>query len=462
MVDSDDFGAAAVRSSNLDLVKRYREGQKRTLVGQLLRQSLTSNFKIHPSFGKPCYFEYELSNPYTHEQRFKVAFKDPELRLITDSQEWRHYREHVQPIIGSALGAIEDDMITQDGHVMLGARESISIPFVFMSFSSDPATASPRTIPISFTSKTHNQAIALLRLKIAPKPFTVHRTLRFNNPAEEYLKKTIRIVPTASELGRPQTTKFAYCTNPRAIVEWKEPSSTRRTQELYIKYRCGDLASVADFYVVLYDDAYHAKMHEIWRIVVQPMRSLDVNATLGQTRTTELVVRGDTYARRVRCYSSHPGEAICVPNASFQLVAGAFNKFELLYRPATVHASTMRVHMVDVDSRELVCAWLVRATSSAPVITKTYDVSVPFGQSCHKKISYTNQWSQPRTFFVRTSNPSLVKVKDPEMNIPGKGKGFIRLWFSPRDKSSAPDEDVMVFVNDDNDQNEECILLKLS
>ncbi len=408
----DDLGAAAAHASNLDLVKRYREGQKRALVGQLLRQSLTSNFKIYPSFGKPCYFEYQLSNPYTHEQRFKIDFTDPELRIITDAQEWRYYREHVQPEIGSALGAIEDDMITQDGHVMLAARESISIPFVFMSFNADQESAASRTISISFTSKSHNQAVALLRLKISSKSFSVHRTLRFNNAAEEYLKKTIRIIPTARSSRIPAGTKFAYCTNPRAIVEWKEASAQRRTQELYIKYRCGDLASVADFYIVLYDDPYHATLHEIWRVVVQPMRSLDVHATLGQTRSTELVVRGDTYARRVRCYSSHPGEVMCVPSASFQLVAGAFNKFEILYRPATLASSTMRVHMVDVDSRELVCAWLVRATASAPVVTKTYDVSVPRGHSSHKKISYTNQWEKKSSGAKKkTHAEEKVKVK---------------------------------------------------
>ena len=452
-------GASGIQASNLNLVRRYREGQKKSIMGKMLRESITTNFTVHPSFGKACYFEFHLTNPYSHEESFKIQFSDPELRVIADSREWRYYRDHVHPEMGSTLGGIEDDMVTPDMHIMLSARESVSVPFVFLSFRSDLENAPSRVIPISFNSQHHGHSVAVMRLRVTPRPFTVHRTLRFNNPADEFLKKCVRFIPSAPASRDPQGTKFVYCTDGKVIVEWKEASASRRTQELFLKYRCGDLSSVADFYIVLYDDAFHASLYEVWRVVVQPMRRLDAHATLGQSRTTELVIRGDTYARRVKCFSTHPGELMCVPSKSFQLVAGAFNKFEVLYRPVSLSSRTIRVHMVDVDSRELVCAWIVRATSSAPTVTKTYDVEIAQGSSSHKKIAYVNNWNQARTFLVRTSNPDLVRVKETEMNIPAKGKGFIRLWFPSREQRTR--EDVLVFINDQNDQNEECILLKL-
>ena len=47
--------------------------------------------------------------------------------------------------------------------------------------------------------------------------------------------------------------------------------------------------------------------------------------------------------------------------------------------------------MVDVDTKELVAAWLVTASATSPVVSSTYDVDVTVGKSSHKKIVHLNK-----------------------------------------------------------------------
>merc|ERR1711871_1800620 len=62
--NDEDMGEFAARSTSLDLVRRFREGRKRDLVGKLLRQAITTHYSIYPSFGKSVFFEFQFENPY--------------------------------------------------------------------------------------------------------------------------------------------------------------------------------------------------------------------------------------------------------------------------------------------------------------------------------------------------------------------------------------------------------------
>jgi hypothetical protein len=189
------------------------------------------------------------------------------------------------------------------------------------------------------------------------------------------------------------------------------------------------------------------------------MLRVDVHGLVGQGTSMELMCKGDNYSRRVKCYSSHPTETCFLPSDPFQLVPSAYNKIEMVMRPLSVGKKQVVVHCVDLDTKELVAGWLVTSSSSAPVVSRTYDVDVCVGKSAHKKIAYVNKWERSRQFRLRTSNPDLVKVKDPRLSVVGKGKGFIRLWFAPVLRSGT--KEMFIFVNDEEDQNEECLLLRL-
>jgi hypothetical protein len=53
----------------------------------------------------------------------------------------------------------------------------------------------------------------------------------------------------------------------------------------------------------------------------------------------------------VQCFSSHPWETDFCPPGPFQLVAGAFNKMEMVFRPLGLGTKYIHVHVVDVDTK---------------------------------------------------------------------------------------------------------------
>ena len=69
------------------------------------------------------------------------------------------------------------------------------------------------------------------------------------------------------------------------------------------------------------------------------------------------------------------------------------------------------VHLVDVDTKQLVCAWLLTAVASPPQVTKEFDVDVVLNQPAHKKVSYDNPWDRKQTYRLRSSNPNVMRPK---------------------------------------------------
>jgi Ca2+-binding EF-hand superfamily protein len=579
-----------LKSEDLQLVRRFRESRKRALVGTLLKSNITAEYTIHPSFGQTTFFEYQLTNPYSHEERFSIDVSDPELNVVSDSNVWQYYRDVLQPAAGVLSGQVEHDMIPKNTlELTLKARETVSIPFVFLSFASGPvttdgysmrATTRPRkdgraatgwesnrsgdsgrdrdrdddrrrgrddygtkdggdgrgrnygskdgsddresdrdrdrnrdrrntdqdnyddmrqkalghgvaikrrSIPISFKSAHHGHTVALLQIHVRPRPFVVHRTFRFHQSENEFMKRRILIQPSGmvqSSQSHPYVqaptrigvasddpasrnavppilpAKFVHCPANDVVVEWRDQKDPYRPQEIHLRYRCGQFPMVGQFFLCVYNDQYHASLHEVWHVTVQSMLRVDVHGLVGQGTPVELMCKGDNYSRRVMCYSSHASETAFSPSEPFQLVPSAYNKIEMIHRPLTVGTRQVQVHLVDMDTRELVAGWLVTTSSAAPIVSRTYDVDINVGKSAHKKIAYINKWDRARSFRLRTSDPNLVKAKDPRLNISGRGKGFIRLWFAP--VQHAGTKEMFIFVNDEEDQNEECLLLRLS
>ncbi len=67
--------------------------------------------------------------------------------------------------------------------------------------------------------------------------------------------------------------------------------------------------------------------------------------------------------------------------------------------------------MVDVDTKEMVGAWLATATASPPVVTKTYNIDVPVGDhGAYKRIAYGNTWGRGRVFRLRSSDRDIAEV----------------------------------------------------
>jgi hypothetical protein len=128
------------REEELNMLKWYRQGRKKSLVSSLLQQSITVEIPLYPRFGHIAYFEYELTNPFSHEERFSIQCADPELRVVLDARQWQHYRSVLHPSFGEyAMRPVEVDMISPDKEISLHPGERVSVPFYFLTFAPQSA-----------------------------------------------------------------------------------------------------------------------------------------------------------------------------------------------------------------------------------------------------------------------------------------------------------------------------------
>lgn len=140
---------------------------------------------------------------------------------------------------------------------------------------------------------------------------------------------------------------------------------------------------------------------------------LDIHGTVGSAALADLVVRGDRFARRSRAYAM-PSAADVInfkPDTVFQLVPGAYNRVALSISPKLVGYRQVQLNLVDVDSRELISAWLLIVSATSPAIMRTYDVEVSVGKPLHKKIIFKNPWDVPRKFILTSSDEALMRAR---------------------------------------------------
>ena len=58
---------------------------------------------------------------------------------------------------------------------------------------------------------------------------------------------------------------------------------------------------------------------------------------------------------------------------------GACNEVELAFTPLSVGNKQIFIHLVDADTHELVCGWLLHSSTSVPPVSRTYDVRLQLG-----------------------------------------------------------------------------------
>jgi hypothetical protein len=58
------------------------------LLQRVLSHSLASTINVYPRFGKTVFFEYPLTNPFGHEERFLIEINDSELKIVSSYDEW--------------------------------------------------------------------------------------------------------------------------------------------------------------------------------------------------------------------------------------------------------------------------------------------------------------------------------------------------------------------------------------
>lgn len=212
---------------------------------------------------------------------------------------------------------VEAEMFDQDAsgrvQVVLLPFETLSIPFTFLTLiplvpevrvglvcrrraaesksseqkqdgggSEAEADEAPRrSIEVRVVSGTHGHVVSVLRALIHPRPFVLHRTLRFFEPENSVMKRRVVLAGHENMSVYPgeftAAARYVHCVesaggagggHSRVVVEWG-PSGERfggmGSLDMLIRYRCGAFPDSGAFYLLIFNDPYQSCLHEVSR-----------------------------------------------------------------------------------------------------------------------------------------------------------------------------------------------------
>eukprot|EP00052_Salpingoeca_macrocollata_P019741 m.164404 g.164404 ORF g.164404 m.164404 type:complete len:1465 (-) comp21057_c0_seq3:83-4477(-) len=474
-----------------------RTRTKRDRIVSLLAQSARTTYTIHPSFASSVFFEYIFTNPLDHDAVFLINFKDPELSLITDKNEWLYFarKYHTE-------SSVEDNLVLRQGRVFsvfVRRQEAVALPFRFQSFLAGSVSAKvprkaraattcdaqpdgeqaavtvvarrgaahthpldrqtqldpgivPRTIVVNFVEQQEDRLCATLEVLVRPHSFVADQVFRFYSSQLQFFKKTIRLPVAAAR------DVYIQCSSDKVVVDTTLPAQPHEPLDVRLKYPCGPSPEVTSFCLALYDHALQSDPSQVWQVFVHALEQTSVAASLGQTVRASLLLRSKLSSRSVQCFSSDPQLQV-TPREPFMLIAGATHDIALSFRPEVVGEKSFQVNVVDTESFMLVATWLVTTQTSPPTITKAFEIVLPVGHGANKRVAYRNPYASTKTFRLSTSRPDLVSFKETLLEIPPHELRYLGLRFHACQVAGAAE--VLIFLNDANDRNEECFSVNL-
>ncbi|XP_064028147.1 nephrocystin-4 isoform X2 [Pogoniulus pusillus] len=470
---------------DLQIIDAYRDHTKGENIARVLSQAITATHTVHAVLGTAEFFEFALKNPCGVQHTVTIEVDQPELSVILDPREWRHFKE-----LTRSATPVEEEMfhLRQDlkPQVYLRPNETLRIPFKYQTFSADPALAAAQgpagmdadanvaTLGKSEGRQTKHiqvcfqgsggRPLALLRVKVEPQPHVVDQTFRFYHPELTFLKKTIRLPPWHTLPGAPvgmpggQPQMFVRCSDPNIICETKN-MGPGEPQDIFLKVAGGPSPQIKKFFVAIYMDAWLAVPTQIWQFYLHSLQRLDLSGTAGQLARLSLLLRGTAAPRRVQAFTSHPQELQVDPGGAFLLPANAVQELHLGVRPRRAGSRFLYLNLVDVESHQLVSSWLLCLSCRQPLISKVFEISLPVGGSCTKRITYTNPYPSPRLYFLGTNRPDLLQFKEDSFQVAAGEVYSIGLRFAP--SQEVGEEEILIHINDHEDKNEESFCVRV-
>ncbi|NXC66290.1 NPHP4 protein, partial [Anhinga anhinga] len=474
---------------DLQIIDAYREHTKGESISRMLSQAITATHTVHAVLGTAEFFEFALKNPYGVQHTVTIEVDHPELSVVLDPREWRHFKELTKSVtpVEEEMFHLRDDLRPQ---VYLRPNETIRIPFKYQTFSADPAVvvaqgpaglgasadAAARSLGKSGARRTKHiqvsfqvsrgKPIAILRVKVEPQPHVVDQTFRFYHPELTFLKKTIRLPPWHTLPGAPvgmpggQPEMFVRCSDPDIICETKN-MGPGEPQDVFLKVAGGPSPQIKKFFVAIYTDPWLAAPVQIWQFYLHSLQRLDVSCMAGQLTRLSLLLRGTPAPRRVQAFTSHPQELEVDPDGAFLLPANGLQDLYIGVRPRRAGSRFVYLNLVDVESHQLVSSWLLCLACRQPLISKAFEISLPAGggRGCNKRVTYTNPYPSPRLYFLCTNRPDLLQFKEDSFEVAGGEVYTIGLRFAP--SQGVGEEEILIHINDREDKNEETFCVKV-
>ncbi|XP_015192646.2 nephrocystin-4 isoform X1 [Lepisosteus oculatus] len=476
-------------SQDLQIIEAYRERSKVESITNMLSKAITIQHIVYATLGTAEFFEFALKNPFNVQQTITIECEDKELSVIVDSREWRHFKD-----LTKTLTPLEDDMFHLQENslklqVYLRPNETVHIPFKYQTFTADHTatmqgptdarlnrsanvtqnqqakTVQPKIIKVTFRAED-SKPLALCQVNVEPTPHVIDQTFRFYQPELSFLKKSIRLPPwhtvpgltVGGQGGEPQV--YVRCSDPNIICDTKK-MAPGEPQDVFLKVAVGPSPQIKKFFVMIYTDPWLAVPVQIWQLYVHSLQRVDVSCLTGQLTGLSLVLRGTQAVRKVKCYTSHPHELQIDPAEVFVLPPNAVQDLQIGVRPQRAGSKFIYLNVVDVEFHQLVASWLVCVSCKQPFISKAFEISLPVGggKGSNKKITYTNPYPSQRAFFLHTNRPDLLQFKEDTFET-GAGEVYtIGLRFAP--SQSAGVEEILIFINDQQDKNEETFCVKV-
>uniref|UniRef100_A0A8D0BTR4 Nephrocystin 4 n=1 Tax=Salvator merianae TaxID=96440 RepID=A0A8D0BTR4_SALMN len=476
---------------DLQIVEAYRERIKAESIATMLSRAITTRHTLYATFGTAEFFEFALKNPYSVQHTVSIEADNPELSVIVDSREWKHFKELTQ-----TTTPLEEDMFhLQDGRlpqVYLRPKETVHIPFKYQVFcveqpavmqqgpaeltfsegSQDAATpwksSSMQTKHIKVSFRTSGgRLLAILSVKVEAQPHVVDQTFRFYHPELTFLKKSIRLPPGHMLPGAPvgmsggEQEIFVRCSDPNVISETKK-MGPGEPQDIFLKVAGGPSPQIKRFFLSIYTDPWLVAPTQIWQFYLHSLLRIDVSCVTGQLARFSLVLRGTQALRKVKAYTSHPQELKVNPEGVFILPANGVQDLHLGVRPHSAGSQFIYLNLVDVEFHQLVSSWLLCLLCRQPIISKAFEIVLPpgGGKGVNKRITYTNPYPSRRRYCLYTNRPDLLQFKEDSFEI-GRGETYtIGLRFAP--SQSAGEEEILIYINDHEDKNEETFCVKVT
>lgn len=118
-----------------------------------------------------------------------------------------------------------------------------------------------------------------------------------------------------------------------------------------------------------------------------------------------------------------------VPEDKFMLAASAVQEVNAGVQPIRTGAKHFYLNIVDVEQSILVHSWFINVNCKPPVITKTFELTLPIAAATSsslpsmKRVSFTNPYATERVFVFATNRDDLLTFKERRI------KYIIDLWF---------------------------------
>ncbi|XP_006876981.1 PREDICTED: nephrocystin-4 [Chrysochloris asiatica] len=495
---------------DLRVIEAYRERRKAEGIAGLLSLAITTQHTLYATLGTAEFFEFVLKNPHNTQHTVTIEIDSPELSIILDSREWRHYKDAT-----GLLTPVEEDMFHLRGgglapQLYLRPKETAHIPFKYQTFSlGQPAamqvgqcgslfgtvkafvglhyhvvqnqyylcgldTSQQEDVVLNDLPKGHvvtfransGKPLAMLCLAVEPQPHVVDQVFRFYHPELTFLKKSIRLPPWHTLPGGPvgapgeDPSIHVRCSDPNVICETQNvgPGEPR---DVFLKVASGPSPETKDFFVSIYSDRWLAAPFQIWQVYLHSLQRVDVSCVTGQLTRLSLVLRGTQTVRKVKAFTSHPQELKTDPKGVFVLPPHGVQDLHVGVRPRRAGSRFIHLNLIDVDFHQLVASWLICLSCRQPLISKAFEITMTAGQGkgANKRITYTNPYPSRRVYHLLSNHPDLLQFKEDSFQVGGGETYTIGLRFAPSQKPG--EEEILIYINDHEDKNEETFCVKV-